>query len=139
MNQEAYIHALVCNYLRVNYPDVIFTSDLSGVRLPMSLAKKVKPLKSSRGIPDLIIFYPAGGYHGLLIELKTPDAKVLKRDGTILANPHTKEQFDVIMKLRAQGYAAFFVRGFPAARKCIEYYMQLNGSICKEKQPIEFT
>ena len=147
MNEEAYIHALTCNYLRTNYPDVIFTSDLSGVRLPMALAKKVKPLKSSRGIPDLIIFYPAGGYHGLLIELKAPEAKLLKRDGALRKNTHLEEQLQVIHQLRALGYAAFFCRGFAAARGCIEFYMRLASplggdalrSTCREgNHPIEW-
>lgn len=123
MNVEAYIHALLCNYLRTNYPDAIFTSDLSGVRLPMGLAKKVKPLKSSRGIPDLIVLYPVGNYHGLLMELKTEDAKVLKADGTLYADDHLAEQLKVITQLRTYGYAAFFVRGFAAGRQCIQDYM----------------
>jgi len=126
MQMESYIHALLCNYLRNNYPDVIFTSDLSGVRLPMGLAKKVKNLKSSRGIPDLIVFKPMNGYHGLLIEIKSADVQLYRKDGKgMLADLHRKEQTAIILQLRALGYAAFFVCGFVAGRSCIENYMRL--------------
>lgn len=124
MKHEAYIQALLCNYLRTNYPDVVFTSDLSGVRLPVGLAKQVKPLKSSRGIPDLIVLYPAGKYHGLALELKAEDAKVFNKQGKLYADAHHAEQFEVIHKLRTVGYAAFFVLGYHAARSCVEDYMR---------------
>lgn len=139
MVNESFIHALICNYLRTNYPDVIFTSDLSGVRLGMNLAKKVKPLKSGRGIPDLIIFQPAGAYHGLLIEIKTEQAKVLKRDGTLRKDDHLAEQMQTITRLRNLGYAAFFVRGFEAGRTLIESYMKLGPlEHLIDSQPIEW-
>lgn len=125
MNVEAYIHALLCNYLRTNYPDVIFTTDLNGVRLPMGLAKKCKPLKSSRGIPDLLVLFPCNGWHGLLIEVKTDTAdQALLRNGQPRADAHLAEQLHTIERLRRLGYFACFVHGFAAGRKAIEDYFR---------------
>jgi hypothetical protein len=139
---------MLCNYLRNNYPNVIFTSDLSGVRLPMGLARKVKNLKSTRGIPDLIVFQPMNGFHGLLLEIKAPDVQLYRKDGTgMLRDPHREEQTAVILQLRALGYAAYFVRGFPAGRSCIENYMRLpsprhgdalRSTPCEENHPLEW-
>jgi hypothetical protein len=125
MNQEAYIHALLCNYIRTNYPDAIFTTDLSGVRLPMGLAKKCKPLKSGRGIPDLLILCPLNGWHGLLIEVKTADAdQALLKNGQPRADAHLNEQLHTIQQLRTLDYFACFVHGFAAGRRAIEDYFR---------------
>jgi hypothetical protein len=126
MKEEAYTHASLCNYLRTNYPDVVFTSDLSGVRLPIGLARAVKPLKSSRGIPDLIIFRAAGAYHGLLIEIKALGVKLYTKNGELYADDHLAEQADTIRNLRAAGYAAFFVCGMAAGRKLIDEFVRLQ-------------
>ena len=148
MNQEEIIQLQLCAYIRAHYPEVIFTSDLSGVRLPIGLAKKIKMLRGQRGIPDLIVFYPAGGYYGLLIELKSTDAKVFRRDGTLVANDHYREQLNIIIQLRELGYAAYFVRGLMTGKKCIENYMKLGLTTGEQDQrslldqdecPIEYT
>lgn len=147
MTKEDYVHAALCNFIKTNYPDVIFTSDLSGIRLPMKLARKVKPLKSSRGIPDLIIFWPANGFHGLLLEIKATDESVLRKDGLPRAYVHLLEQIQVIRRLRQLHYAAFFVNGIAAGKKCIENYMRLarpphgdalTSTPCEENHPLEF-
>jgi hypothetical protein len=123
MNREAYIHALLCNYLRTNYPDVVFTTDLSGVRLTMKLAKQCKPLRSSRGIPDLLVLHPAHNYHGLCIEIKDDAAKSLRcKNGAPRQDAHLLEQTQVIERLRKVGYFACFARGFAGGRKAIEAY-----------------
>jgi hypothetical protein len=137
MKRESYIQALLCNYIRANYPDAIFLSDLSGIRLPIGLAKMAKPLKSSRGIPDLIILKPQAGYYGLMLECKATTETVLRKDGGQRADQHLKEQIEIIMRLRQLGYAAFFVNGFEAGRECLTNYM--NGSLPTGTQPVEYT
>jgi hypothetical protein len=126
MKEEAYTHASLCNYITVNYPQAIFTSDLSGVRLPIGLARAVKPLKSSRGIPDIIILHPAGCYHGLLIELKALDVRLYRKDGKLVADEHLAEQAATITRLRSVGYAAFFVCGFHAGRRLVDEFFTLQ-------------
>jgi len=148
MKEEEAIQKQLCAFIRARYPDVIFTSDLSGVRVPIGLAQKMKMLKSQRGIPDLIIFYPAGGYHGLLIEIKTIEAQIFRQNGVIRSKPHLNEQLAAINQLRDLGYAAYFVRGFFTGRKCIENYMNLGltageqdqrSPASREERPIEYT
>jgi len=126
MKEEAYSHAALCNYIRANHPDVIFTSDLSGVRLPIGLARAVKPLKSSRGIPDIIILHPAGCYHGLLIELKALDVRLYRKDGQLVSDEHLAEQAATIGRLRSVGYAAYFVCGFHAGRRLVDEFFALQ-------------
>ena len=119
---EYYEHSQVCQFLKLQYPDIIFTSDLSGVRLPVGLAVKVSRLKSDRGIPDLLIFEPRNGYHGLFIEMKRTGEKLLKKDGSFKSD-HLKEQCDLHIRLRSKGYYCEFAAGFDEAKKIIENYM----------------
>jgi hypothetical protein len=54
--QEENLQVAVCQYLRLQYPLVIFMSDIaSGLRLSIGQAVKSKKLRSSRGQPDLFI------------------------------------------------------------------------------------
>ena len=113
---------MVCSYLRSDYPDVIFFSDLSGVKLPWGLAHKVASLKSQRGIPDLVILEPRNGYHGLVLELKKTGNNPYKKDGTLKSDPHLQEQDEVLRHLTALGYHAQFAVGFEEARDIISTY-----------------
>jgi hypothetical protein len=123
MNIEKNIHQSICAFIRRLYPDVIFMSDASGLRVSQGLRMQMKTLKSSRGIPDLIILHPVGKFCGLMLEIKTVDAPLYRRDGELVADPHIHEQSDVLMHLRDLGYAAFFVRGFDRAVSCFQNYI----------------
>jgi hypothetical protein len=124
MNHEELTHRSLCSFLSAEYPQAVFTTDLSGVRLPIGLAQKVKSLKSSRGIPDLIIFHPSGRFNGLLIEIKREGAKLFLKNGNLIRDPHVEEQAEVITELRRRGYAAFFVCGFAAGSDLINAYFR---------------
>lgn len=60
-------HKSVANYIKLQYPNVIFTSDSSGIKLSMGSALKMLALKSENKIPDMIILFPNKKYHGLII------------------------------------------------------------------------
>lgn len=107
---------------------MIFTTDLSGVRLPIGLARTVKPLKSSRGIPDLIVLQPSGVYHGLMIEFKTPESNPYRRDGKLHASQRTGEQAAIITRLREKGYAAFFVCSLEDGIDLVRAYTDLKDA-----------
>lgn len=119
---EAIEHEMLCNYIKVNYPEVVFLSDASGLKMTMGQAVKWSRLKSHRGIPDLIILYPSSGYHGLMIELKRTGEKIYKKDGS-LKTDHLKEQNEVLKILESIGYVARFAIGFDEARKLVDEYM----------------
>jgi hypothetical protein len=120
--KEVNIHKQVCEYLRLQYPKVIFNTDLSGIRLTMGQAVKVKSLRSSRAFPDLVIYEPRNGYHGLFIELKREGEKVMNKAGGA-STPHIAEQSYLMLQLMDKRYQAFFACGFEEAVKIIKDYL----------------
>lgn len=122
---EAELHSWICDYLKKHHPKVKFNTDMSGVRLPMGLSKKVARLRSERGYPDILIFESCGNYSGLFIEVKAPDATVIKKDGTISQEKHIQEQARVIRELRERWYFTDFVQTKQEATDLIEWYLGL--------------
>lgn len=126
---ETLEHIKLCQYIKQNYPDVIFLSDMSGINLTMSHSTKnwgkihqIKQMRSSNGIPDIIILYPNSIYHGLMIELKKTGEKIYKKDGAFKTE-HLLEQDLVLKSLRSRGYYATFAIGFEEAKKIIDKYI----------------
>lgn len=113
----------VCQYLRLQYPNVLFTSDASGVRLTMRQAVDMKNMKSEKGWPDMFIAEPRLGFHGLYIELKKQGEKLFKRDGVTYKNEHLEQQAEMISKLKQRGYCATFAIGFDDAKLVIDNYL----------------
>ena len=143
--KEHDIYTLIADYLRYQYPHVIYRFDLAAdLKLTMGQASKHKRLQRYRGYPDLFIAEPrqvkmefdvitnsdaikdAHFYeqrHGLYLEIKKPGTRIFKKDGTLVSDQHIREQFDMLMDLRARGYAAEFACGFDEAKKLIDDYM----------------
>lgn len=121
---EAYIQQQICEYIRLQYPDVFFTSDMAGVNLNIVVASKMKKLRCSKGVPDLMIFEARHGYHALFIELKRPEARVFYAKTHEPADEHVAEQITVLSMLRAKGYCAEMVRGFDNAKTVIDWYLK---------------
>lgn len=121
---EDITHQSVCEYIKLKYPNVIFNTDLSGLRLTMQQALKVKKLRSSNGFPDLVIYEPRLGYNGLFLELKRPSEKLFCKDGKMRKNNHLEEQFEMHEKLRQRGYYCQFAVGFLEAKLLIDNYLQ---------------
>ena len=119
---ESDIQIKVSQYIKEKYPDVIFTFDASGLRLPIGYAMKIKKMRSSNGIPDLLVFEPKGGYNGLFIELKKDGVKIYKKDYTFTSE-HYEEQFNVIEALKDKGYCAMFAFGLDEAKAIIDFYL----------------
>ena len=125
MSEES-LHQAVCNYLRLQYPKILFNSDMSGVRLTPGQAKKINSLRSSRGWPDIHIPEPRGIYHGLFIELKKEGEKIYKKDGITPISDHISEQIELMEKLYIRGYKVDFCIGFNSAKKMIDEYLKLR-------------
>lgn len=111
----------VTKYLKYQYPNILFRSDLGGIRLTQGLATKAKKIQHSTGFPDLFIYYPSKGYNGLAIELKTKE--VLKKDGTLKKSEHLAQQQKVLDYLNEKKYYASFAVGFDEARTIIDDYL----------------
>lgn len=138
MTSEADLQVQVADYLRLQYPNVMFHSDFgSGIKLTMGQAIKQKRQNGGRRAwPDMfiaepkVIFrktiigeLPERRFHGLMIELKKAGTRIYKKDGTLVADEHIREQFDVLEQLRKRGYMAEFACGFDEAKRIIDEYL----------------
>jgi len=122
--EEEKIQMQLSDYIKIQYPDVIFTFDASGLRLPISLAVKAKRMRSGRGIPDMMIFATGVGYNGLFIEIKANRSDVYLKDNiTLKKDEHIGEQSIMLRRLRSEGYYATFGVGFDGCKKIIDWYL----------------
>lgn len=121
MNERT-IHKQVCRYIKLQYPKAIFNSDLSGMNTHKIQAAQNKALRSSRAFPDIVIYEPKNGFHGLFIELKADGVRLWKKKGD-WASEHLREQADMIHELRKRGYYASFAIGFDEAKRVIDFYL----------------
>lgn len=123
--REHDIYKMIADYLRYQYPTVIYRFDLAAdLKLTMGQASKHKRLQRYRGYPDLFIAEPKGKYGGLFLEIKKDGVRIFKQDGTLVSDEHIREQFDMLADLRQRGYAAEFAIGFDGAKKLIDDYMK---------------
>ena len=121
---EKILHRQVCTYLKMQYPGILFNSDLAGsMRLTIGQAKAMKSLRSDRGFPDITIYEPRKSHHGLFIELKKEGEVVFNKKG-FPATPHISEQFLIMERLKLRGYKAEFAVGFDEAKRIINEYMR---------------
>lgn len=84
-------------------------------------AVQLKRMGVRPGVPDLFLPYPAGGFHGLWLEMKTD-----------VGRP-TACQRDWIEYLRSVGYAAYICRGAGEAINAIEDYLNRRTETTAEK------
>lgn len=128
---ELELQMQVADYLRLQYPGVLFHSDFgSGVKLTMGQAIKQKRLQGGRRAwPDLFIAEPKQmacreePFHGLFLELKRDGVKIYKKDGGLVANEHIREQSRLHFELKQKGYWANFACGFDEAKEIIDWYL----------------
>jgi len=125
--KEESLQIAVSKYLRLQYPNVIFTAESSGIRLTMGQAVKAKKQRSNHKQLDLWILEPKGKYHGLIIELKKDGESPFRIDnGMLKSGEHLAEQYCTIQLLLYKGYAATFSVGFDQTKKIIDDYMKLD-------------
>lgn len=79
-------------------------------------AGRFKAMGVKRGVPDVFLDVPRGGFHGLRIEMK-------RRRGGVLSD----EQADWIDYYNANGYRAVVCYGWDEARMEIEDYLRGGG------------
>ena len=130
---EADLHLQICQYLRLKYPVVIFRTDFaSGIKMTMGQAAKHRRLQSGRAWPDIFIANPVWHgdakaecptFWGLFIELKREGTSVYLKNGELTANPHIREQAEMLDQLEALGYCAKFAVGYEATIGLIDWYL----------------
>lgn len=144
--KEHDLYAMLADYLRYNYKDIIWRFDLAAdLKLTIGQARKHKRLQQHRGYPDLFIAEPRGvkasckvvmpedsvikeaqfieQKHGLYLEIKKAGTRIFKKDGKLVADEHIREQFDMLEQLRRKGYVAEFACGFDEAKEIIDNYL----------------
>lgn len=139
--KESDLQVMVADYIRTQYPKVIFHSDFgSGIKLTMGQAAKQKRQNGGRRAwPDMFIAEPVAFpfrddegmvkitksrvYAGLFIELKKEGTRLFKKDGN-WASEHIAEQADLLDRLEFRGYKAVFAVGFDEAKSIIDEYLK---------------
>ena len=89
-------------------------SHLNGLRASIGAVIKAKASGGRKGIPDLFLPIPCGGFHGLYIEMKRT------KGGSL-----TPEQKDWIKFLGDSGYKAAVCKGHESAIEVIKKYLEL--------------
>lgn len=150
--RESDLQVMVADYLRLQYPNVLFHSDFgSGIKLTKGQAIKQKRQNGGmRGYPDMVILEPRKkvissdevtrdevtssrdkhtityvymkNHCGLFLELKKEGTRLKKKDGT-WATEHIAEQANYLQALRDRGYDAHFAVGFEQAKEIIDSYL----------------
>ena len=136
IKKEETLHLRVCDYLRKNYPDVLFRTDFSsGMKMSPWQAAKHKKFQKSRAWPDLfiaesgVVKFKEGPLivnlrkNGMFLELKADGVKLYKKDGTLRKNKHIEEQAEMLEKLRNGNYYAEFAIGYKDAIEQIHEYL----------------
>jgi len=125
LQSEESLHKSICDYIKVQYPKILFNSDMSGIKLTKGQAVKASKLRSNKGYPDISIYEPRGGFHGLFVELKKEGEVLYKRNGAAVTE-HVREQIICMYLLRTKGYCAGFAIGFNEAKTVIDDYLKLE-------------
>lgn len=143
MKNEEKLHIEICSYLKQAFPDVIFFSEPSGLRLSSWHQRKLlKKIRSVGKLPDIFIAFPVEGFdqkgrplkfHGFFLELKAEGTTIFKKDGEVVADQHIRDQRDTLIRLFKLGYAASFGIGFDQCKKIIDDYMDIPNRKNKQK------
>jgi len=125
-NDEYLIQTNLAEYMTLQYPRTLFHSDMSGIRLTIGQAVKVKKIQGGRAFPDWQILEARGGYIGFLLELKTSRDEVYTKSGEMRQGrsyQHIHEQADMLAHLYGLGYWADWGFGFDDARQKVDWYL----------------
>ena len=95
------------------YPELeLLNGSMNGAKRSMFQANLAKKQGLKAGFPDISLFVPRGGYHGLFIEMKRI------KNGRV-----SEDQKRILRSLTKQGYFACVCRGGDAAITVIEKYL----------------
>ncbi len=124
MTAEDSLNIACANYMRLQYPKVLFTHVPNGGSRNAIEAAKLKKMGVSKGCPDLLIFHRTSGCAGLAIELKVKYTKVLK-SGTIKETPNmpTPEQMQWLEDLYNQNWSTHVIYSLDEFRVVVDGYM----------------
>lgn len=120
---EYQLQKQICTYLQMQYPTVLYLSDLSGQPMTMMQAVRNKAIqKDGFSCPDLLILEPRKQYHGLFLELKKESP--FKKNGQLKSNPHLQKQHKSMLLLCQKNYFSVFAWTFEDAKILIDDYLK---------------
>jgi hypothetical protein len=115
VGSEAAVQMAIVRYIRFQYPHVLYCATAGGVRTSFMQSARLKMTGYVAGVPDLLIFEPSNGYHGLMIEVKKDKNSY-----------PTKQQKEWIENLNKRGYSAHVAKSFEDAKNVIDNYFNRN-------------
>lgn len=126
---ENNLYKQIARYLNIQYPNVIYHFDLSGVNNNSRYSRVLYSQLNGSGYPDLFICKPkvsayGPNYWGMYLEIKVDGKSPYKKNGEIKSNEHLLKQNAMLEKLAAAGYYASFGVGFDDCKKQIDYYLR---------------
>ena len=120
-------YAMQCAFMRamtLTHPDVLVFSD-TAAHIGKTKLQQVRANRLSspnEKWPDVFMPEPSDEFCGLYLEFKVECP--YKIDGkTLYANPHIQAQAETMRKLRAKGYACYFVWSVEMALEIVEGYL----------------
>ena len=121
---EQNLQKQLCQWIRIQYPDIYFMSDASGLPIgSWGLRNLLKTTRSKHAALDLVILEPRGEYHGLVIELKAKSP--YQKDSVSLKNDeHLLEQAKSMRGLHGKNYQVGFIWDFEQGIKYINEYLK---------------
>lgn len=115
--------AELCKWLKLKYPNVLYTVDLGGIKLNQN-QKCIMSTRARKGHPDLILQeWFLDKYCGLAIEFKRTGEVVSNKDGSLRKSDHLLRQLEYLIALKERYYIAGFVVGLEPAKKVISAYL----------------
>ena len=130
-NEEYQLAKSISLYLKIQYPNILYHWDLSGLNLSKAQAGMSKAIQKQRGFPDLFIAQPVFltddnfntiHHNGLFLEVKKEGTRLYKKDTTPV-NDHIGEQLEYIRLLNIKGYYARIGIGFDECKNIIDSYL----------------
>ena len=113
-----------CKWLKIQYPDVLFRSDIqSAGKLTPAMQNIKSIIDPFRGWPDITIYLKRGKFCGLMIEMKRINSGLYLKDGSLSSNKHVQEQNEMHKKLRENGWQVEFAEGMDQAILIFQNYL----------------
>lgn len=120
---EREIQCEVVRYLRSRNPRILFSATVGGVHCSAFTRGKMVASGYEKGIPDLIIYEPRKGFHGLCIEFKSTKGRVSEWQSQWLA------------ELSARDYYTAVERSAQSAIRLIRDYLDESDYLYTKQSP----
>jgi len=120
---EKQLHIGICKYIKIQYKNIYFLSDPSGLKMSIGMATQLKKTRSSHAQLDIVILEPNLKYKGLVLEVKKSKSDVFKKNGEYKGDKHFKDQLESRQHLIDKGYHVDFVYSVIGAIDILIRYM----------------